>query len=229
MKLVRDRPRTSVILCSAVATALLLARASVAQAPRSGGGASAALYQQLQELASERTSLQEENAGLKKQLDDMRKERDALKSAQRGLDARARTSEAELAQSSTQRATLQTQLDRMKSQMQELIAKFRETIQTYRSIEADRNVTKQTLATRERELNVCMGRNGALYKLDEEILDRWDHESVWSRMARTEPFTKLARVRLENLLDDYHARADEQRLTPERLKGAAVPAAPTPH
>ncbi len=223
----RNRLHTAATLACAMVIGMLTARMAAAQTPRSGGGASAELYQQLQELGSERTSLQAENERLKKELDDMRKERDALKSAQKGLGARAQTAEAELAQSASQRETLQTQLDRMKAQTQELIAKFRETIETFRGVEADRNQTKQTLAARERDLKVCTDRNAALYKLNDEVLTRWDRETVWSRMSRTEPFTKIARVRLENLIDDYKTRANEQQLTPGRLN-AAPPASPQP-
>jgi seryl-tRNA synthetase len=225
-KFLRNRLHTAAAIASAVAIAMLTARTVAAQTPRSGGGASAELYQQLQQLSSERTSLQADNERMKKELDDMRKERDALKSAQKGLGARAQTAEAELAQSATQRESLQGQLDRMKAQMQELIGKFRDTITTFRQVEADRNGTKQTLAARERDLKVCMDRNAALYRLNDEVLTRWDRETVWSRVARTEPFTKLARVRLENLLDDYKTRANTERLATPDVP--PVPASTTP-
>ncbi|HUN74198.1 MAG TPA: hypothetical protein VMU40_06750 [Steroidobacteraceae bacterium] len=216
-----DRLRTAAAFACAMAIALLTTRTAAAQTPRSGGGASAELYQQLQQLSSERASLQADNERLKKELDDMRKQRDTLKSAQKGLDARAQAAQAELVQSASQRGALQGQLDRMKSEMQQLIAKFRETVETFRGVEADRNQTKQTLVARERDLKVCMDRNAALYKLNDEVLTRWDRESVWSRMARTEPFTRIARVRLENLIDGYKVRADEQRLAPAPTGSAA--------
>src|ERR1700738_3736915 len=77
--------------------ALTLAGGSVhAQTARSGGGASAQLLQQMQQLASERTALQAENAKLKKDLEAMRKERDTLKGGQQALDRRAKASESSL-------------------------------------------------------------------------------------------------------------------------------------
>ncbi len=33
-------------------------------------------------------------------------------------------------------------------------------------------------------------------------------------MASLEPFTKIKRVQLENLVDDYHSRAEDQKVAP---------------
>lgn len=195
-----------------------------AQTARSGGGNNAQLMMQLQQLASERTSLQAENAKMKKELDDVRKERDALKKAQQSADQRAQaqsSAAAALARSESQRATLEQELKQTQERTQELIAKFRETAQTLREVESDRTAAKQTLVSREQELKLCTDRNAELYKLNGEVLTRLEHQSAWSRVAEKEPFTKLTRVRLENLVDDYKTRAEDQRFAP-----AAAAAAP---
>lgn len=194
---------------------------ALAQTARSGGGASAQLLQQMQQLASERTALQAENARMKKELDDLRKERDALKKAQQGVDERARVSAVALARSTEQRAGVEQELKTTKDRMQELIAKFRETVQTLRQTETETTAAKQTLATRDREMKVCVDRNLALYRLNDEILTRFEHESTWTRVARAEPFTRLKRIELENLVDDYKAKAQDQKLDPATSTAAA--------
>jgi chromosome segregation ATPase len=202
--------------------------AAHAQTPRSGGNANSQLVQQLQQLASERTAMEAEAARNKKELEDVRKERDSLKSAQKALDQRARSSSAALAQATAQRETAEQELKQYKDKMQELIGKFRETIQQLRETETDRTTARQTLATRDRELKVCLDRNAALYKLDDEVLTHMEHESVFSRLAAAEPFTKIKRVQLENLIDDYRWRAEDQRVTPQSIENAARRAAPAP-
>jgi chromosome segregation ATPase len=181
-----------------------------AQTARSGGNANAQLMQQMQQLASERTSLQAENARMKKELEDLRKDRDSLKKAQTSVDQRAQASTAALARATNERESLQEELQKTKDKMQELIAKFRETVQTLREAETDRANVKQTLAARDRDLKVCVDRNIALYKLNGEVLTRLENQSTWSRVARAEPFTKLKRVELENLVDDYKGKAADQ-------------------
>jgi cell division protein FtsB len=182
-----------------------------AQTARSGGAPNAQLMQQMQQLASERTTLQAENAKLKKELDDVRKDRDALKKGQAAGDQRTKASMAALAQSKAQQEAAEGQLKQSKDKMQELIAKFKETIQQLRQTETDATTTKQTLAVRDRDLKACVDRNKALYALNQEVLTRLEHQSMWSRAAASEPFTRIKRVQLENLTDDYKARADDQR------------------
>lgn len=186
------------------------------------------LLQQIQDLTSERAGLQGENARLKKQVDDLTKDRDQLKSAQRANDQRVRNDAAALAQSSAQQAADQKDLQLYKQRMQELVDKFRETIDTLRRTEIERAGLTDAVAARDREVKVCMDHNQALYKLNQEVLTRWEKQSLWSRLARSEPFTGIAQTRLENLSDAYRARAGEQRLTPESLKAAAAALPPAP-
>lgn len=222
------------LAASAVILAALISHPAQSQVARSGGGggANVQLMQQMQQLASERTSLQAENAKLKKDLDDTRKERDALKNGQQALTRRVQASEVslkELKESAAGRASTQEQeLAQTKERMQELVAKFRETLQSMREIETDRTTSKQTLATRDQELKVCVDRNLALYKLNQEVLTRLEHQGLWSRMAQAEPFTKIKRVELENLVDEYKSRADDQRVSPPKPAETPATGAPSP-
>ncbi|HEY6926264.1 MAG TPA: hypothetical protein VI653_22460 [Steroidobacteraceae bacterium] len=183
-----------------------------AQTARSGGGANAQLMQQMQQLASERTSLQAQNAQMKQELDALRKERDSLKKAQQAVDLRYKSAEAALARDAAQHDSTAQELKQTKDRMQELIAKFRETIQALRQAEAERAAAQQTSAASDRDLKVCVQHNTALYKLNAEVLDRMEHQSAFTRMATLEPFTRIKKVQLENLVDDFKSRADDQVL-----------------
>ena len=199
-----------------------------AQTARSGGGGNALLMQQMQQLASERTSLQAENAKLKKDLEDLRKDRDALKTQQQVLDRRAKTSELSLKQVMEHRGSSDQELAQMKEKTQQLVAKFKETLGNLREIETRNTATQQTLATREHELKSCVDHNTALYALNQEVLTRLEHQSMWSRVAQTEPFTRIKRVQLENLVDEYKSRADEQRVATPAAPAAAQQPDPAP-
>jgi chromosome segregation ATPase len=216
-------------MAGALVVMSLAAAQTQAQTARSGGGANAQLLQQLQQLAAERTSMEAELTRTKKELEDTRKQRDELKSAQQAMEQRARSTAAALAQSSSQRASSEQELSDARAKMQELVAKFRETLQTLREVESQSTTARGVLATRDQELKTCVERNQALYKLDDEVLTHWEHESAWSGAARAEPFTKIKRVQLENLVDDYKARADDQRVNPASAPaqpaGPATPAA----
>jgi chromosome segregation ATPase len=197
-----------------VALSLCAAENGYTQTARSGGGASAQLMQQMQQLASERTSLQAENAKLKKDLEDLRKDRDALKNGQQVVDRRAKSAEISLKESVARSQSEGQELAQSKEKMQQLVGKFRETLQTLREVEAQQTTAKQTLAVRDRDLKSCVDHNIALYKLNQEVLTHLEKQTVWSRVAQAEPFTKIKRVQLENLVDEYKDRADEQRIAP---------------
>src|SRR5271165_1403989 len=223
-----SRTRSTLTLAAAITASLCAASAAMAQVARSGGstGANSQMLQQMQQLASERTALQEENAKLKKSADDLAKQLDALKKAQGSVDQHAKESAAALAQAKTQREADAEQLQQTKARFDQLVAKFRETAQTLRDTESDRTQVKQTLAARDHELQVCIDRNVELYKINGEALTRLEKQNFWSRAAASEPFTKLKRVQMENLVDDYKARASDQKVTPPAVPGSASDAAP---
>lgn len=167
--------------------------------------------QQLQQLASERTVLQAENARLKADLEAARKERDSLQTAQASLARRSRGAESELAQSAAEKARLEGELARERQRLEELVQQYRETAAAVREVETDRAAKAQQLARRELELTACAERNGKLYVLATEVIDKLEDQGFWSAIARREPFTRIKRVQLENLADDYRATAADHR------------------
>jgi chromosome segregation ATPase len=201
-----------------------------AQAARTGGGPNVQLLQQLQQLASERTSMQADQARLEKELSDTKKERDTLKAAQQALQRRAQDATAVLDRANSQRQNSEQELTQTKAKLQELVAKFRETAQNLRDMEMQSVATKQDLAARDREYKACVDRNTSLYRLDDEVLTRLDKQGFWTRVSETEPFTRLKRIQLENFVDEERARAKDQRVTPDSSKAipAALPSRSTP-
>jgi chromosome segregation ATPase len=154
------------IAAAACVTSAAVSDLAVAQTARSGGTANAQLMQQMQQLASERTTLQAENDKLKSQLATTTKDRDALKAGQQTIERRAKDSSAALAHSNAQRDATQQDLTQLNGKMHELITRFRETVVKLRDTEAESATSKRTLATREHELSVCADHNVALYHLN---------------------------------------------------------------
>jgi chromosome segregation ATPase len=176
--------------------------------------------QQLQQLSGEKSALQAENAKLKSELEQAKKELEKVSAGRTALENRARMAEATANRGQASEQQTQEQLEHARGQLQELIGKFRETAQTLRDVEGDRAAVKGQLSGKERELKTCVDRNAAFYNLNSEVLDRMDGRGFWSSIAEREPFTKLKRVELENLIEDYRYRADELRLEQEQRKQA---------
>jgi chromosome segregation ATPase len=194
--------------------ALAMSGLANGQSARKDAGNSAQLMQQMQQLAAERTSLQAENARLKRELDDARKERDGLKGERETSDKRLRSAEGAAVRASGDRKQLEADLAQQKERMTELVGKFRETVATLREVETERATAQQQLEVRSVNLKSCVDRNVQLYTINDEILERLDGQGVFSGLARAEPFTRIKRTQLENLADDYRARAEEARVQP---------------
>lgn len=198
----------------ALAASANMAVAQTARSSGSGGGQTQQLMQQMQQLASERTALQAENAKMKKELAELTKERDSLKTARSAVDQRVEASQAAVARSARDKEALESENGKLKERMQELVGKFRETANTLRDVEGERAAFKQSLDQKNVELTACVAKNDSLFKLNDEVLTRFEQQGMFSRLASAEPFTKLKRVELQNLIDDYRYRADEQKVVP---------------
>jgi chromosome segregation ATPase len=193
-----------------------------AQSARSTGGNAQAM-QQLQQLAAERTQLLADKAKLQAELESTRKERDALRKKQEASDRRLQGNDAAVARAGAKSEALTQDLEREKGRVAEIVGKFRELAAQMREVEADRTTLKASLGQRDTELKQCIDRNVALYTLNGEILTRLEHRSGFTPASALEPFTRLKRVELENLIDGYQSRADEQRPPATALQVPSTP------
>jgi chaperonin cofactor prefoldin len=202
---------------------------ALSQVQRSGGGgANAQLVQQYQQLASERVQLQADNAKLKKDVDDLKKQLTAAQQQAAASKAGAeRGQAAALASARAASESSQKSLDESKAKMQELVARFRETITQLHGVESDRAQSQQELSESRSAFDECADRNYSLYQINNEVLDRYEHQGAFSYLERAEPFTRLKRTQVENLVDGYKQKAEELRIK-KRQASAGPPATTSP-
>jgi chromosome segregation ATPase len=176
----------------AFAASLLCSQAPLrAQVQRSGGGEAQKFMQQYQQVSAEKTALQAQLAQMKKDLDAattelaaVKKERDVAK-AHAGVPAAA---------------------------IGELVSRFRETATNLQQVEADRGKLREDLAKRNNAYDKCAENNLQLYEINGELLDRYEHVGLFTRVSAAEPFTKITRTRIENLVEETRGRAQELRV-----------------
>jgi chromosome segregation ATPase len=210
------------LMLALAVVALTTHRPAMGQAARNSSGNAQAM-QQLQQLAAERTKLLADNAKLQSELEATRKERDALKKKQEASERRLQGTDVAVARAAAKSDSLNQELEREKAKLTEIVAKFRELAGQLREVEGERSTAKTALAKRDAELGQCVDRNRSLYTLNGEILDRLEHPGRFTAGSPLEPFTRLKRIELENLIDGYQTRADEQR-----PPSAALQAPPSP-
>jgi len=202
-------------LVSAVLTASLLGLLgpAYAQVQRSGGGETQKIMQQYQQLAGEKTALQAQLEQMKKDLDKakadlaaMTKERDTLKARPAGVPA------ATVEQLTSAKESAEKNLEQSKQRMTELVARFRETATNLKDTEADRAKLHAELDARNTAFDKCAEDNLQLYEINRDILNRYDHVGLFTRISADEPFTRITRNRLDNLVVETRARAEVLRV-----------------
>jgi chromosome segregation ATPase len=207
------------IVTAAVMLAVAPVAQSVAQTERSGN-ADARVMQQLQQITGERAALQSENAKLKLEIEGLKKDLARSSASNSDLQGRSKALEAAAGRREVSGKQAEEQLERARAQMQELVTKFRETAQALRDVEGESTALRGQFDARERDFKTCVDRNAGLYNLNAEVLDKMANRGFWSSLTEREPFTKLKRVELENLIDDYRYRADELRLEQQKRVSA---------
>jgi len=202
------------------------------QSERSGGGVNAQLAQQYQQAVAERTQLQSDNAKLKKDLDDTKKELDAAKRQLAALNANTGKAQAELTAAQTSSQNNEKTLEQTKAKLQELVDRFRDNVATLRGTETERVQLQQQLVQAKAAIDQCAQRNVALSELNAEVLDRYQHQGVFDHLAKAEPFTRIERAKIDNLVLEDRQRVDELRVQKQStavqgtMSGTAPPVAP---
>jgi chromosome segregation ATPase len=170
--------------------------------------------QQYQQLAAEKSALQAQVTQMKKDLDSAqtdlaaaKKERDALKARSSVMTAAA----AQLAQSNEARQATEKSLEQYKQRMAELVERFKETIAQLKGVESARAQLQQDNGALSAAFDKCADNNLQLYEISNAVLDRYEHVGLFTKVGTAEPFTKITRTRIDNLVDEYRARAEELR------------------
>ena len=202
-----------VILASAVA----LAGPALAQAPRSGGGGELQKFmQQYQQVSAEKTALQAQLTQLQTDLTSAKTELAGVKKERDALKAHSGASGAEVAQLTAAKITAEHSLEQYKQRMNELVDKFRQVAQNLKDTEADRTQARRDLDQRGAQFDKCAEDNLQLYEITGDVLDRYEHVGVFTRVSASEPFTKITRTRIDNLVDGYRERAQELRVKKQK-------------
>jgi len=187
------------------------------------GGANAQLAMQYQQLQAEKMQLQSDNAKLKADLDSVKKQLDAQSQQLKTLKAGAGGTQAALAAAQATGQRTEQNLTQTSAKLQELIQRYRDLTTTLRQVEAERTDLQQQLSRGTSALDQCAQRNEQLYQVNAEILNRYEHEGAFSRLAAAEPFTRIKRTQIENIVLEDRQRAEALRIQKASLAPLAAP------
>jgi chromosome segregation ATPase len=192
-------------------TALVLPLTALAQVQRSGGGEVQKIMQQYQQVAAEKTALQAQIEKLKQDLETANGSLAALKKERDAAKAHVGVSPAALTQATQAKESAEASAEKSRKQITELVGRYRELAASLRDTEADRNKLRDQLTKRNAAFDQCAQDNFQLYALTAQVLDRYEHVGLFTKASAAEPFTRITRTRIENLVDEYRERAEQLR------------------
>lgn len=148
-------------------------------------------------LATEKTSVEVELDKLKKQLVADRIDNDKVVAALK--------------------TTAGNQAVELSSTLEELIktrASLAKVVDYARKLETERNELKVHVSELDRTIEDQRAKNVALYKVGNEVLNRYSKFSFGDALAAREPFTGLTRVKLENLIQNDREQLADGKIKP---------------
>lgn len=178
------------------------------------------MQQEKAALESEKNSLSEQVKSLNKEVSDLKKN---STNVSRKKDARVGELEKELLSAKEENLRLSSKLQTTQSSLEDLTGKSQESL---RSLQKDfqtsidqGNTCKSKLqesasnVSRQSQLiEMCEKKNMALYELNIDILDKYKKKGVWSALLQTEPFTQIKKVEMENIIQEYKEKLENQRM-----------------
>lgn len=174
---------------------------------------------QLQQVQSQVSALEQEKAALGKERDQARKEAQAVR-------GKLRKSERDLAEEKTRGEQLAKELEGVKQDLSATRTRLQDTEgrladtaktlfqtqQTLARTEAEKRALESLKVRQEKDIAACEGKNLRLYQTGRELMTRFEQKTCGEILAQKEPFTGLKRVEMENLLEEYRDKLDEQKL-----------------
>lgn len=170
-------------------------------------------------LAAEKIDLEAKNAELTKKLEALTKlnatERTAAEKTIADLKEKSEEQTVEMAR-------LNESLAKWKAGYQKL-EELAKTKEAERAKLADKNILLDRKVADHRRLN------DELFKTGSEVLTRYENFGLGTALTAREPFTRLTRVKLENLMQEFRDKLDDGKIKPEGTKAetAAAPAKTT--
>jgi len=168
----------------------------------------AQLDQELQAKAAMEADLakaQTENVAIKSKLSAANVKIDGLEVNLKEMTAERLAFEAKLMKT-------QIELQATKTALNELDVKYQGTVYDLKVNEQQRANLTATSIQKTKLIDACVAKNNKLYDYGLDLVKLYENPTEYKKVVLTEPFSQLKRVQLENILQDYNDKIDEQSL-----------------
>jgi chromosome segregation ATPase len=173
---------------------------------------------QLRDLQDQQAESQAKETELTRQNEVLRQQVAALTQQQAGSGAggKAQPDRAALDQAAAEYNRKLAAQNETIGQLNETLDKWKsaydQAATTARAKEAERAQLASRVDGATQAATSCVAKNAALFKIGNEILDRYQHMDLGDVLGSREPFTGIERVKLQNIAQDYHGKLLDQKV-----------------
>lgn len=174
----------------------------------------------MRQAMEQKEALAQENASLNEMIAKLKEENAALKTASQKLDKVSKEGggvKKELAICHDQAAaqtqelvTLRADYARLTTESTQSNAKWQE---DRLKMDGEIRDTKNKLSTSTAMRNACSEHNIKMYNYTVELLDKYHKKGFVDILLQEEPVTQLKKVEVENIVQEYKSKIDQERLT----------------
>lgn len=93
-----------------------------------------------------------------------------------------------------------------------------------RTYEAEKQLAEDAMMKTKAAMTVCVERNSRMYRLGNELLEKYEKKSCMTSMFQAEPFTGIKRAQVERLVEEYREKLDKDQMLPVHGNGVIAPA-----
>ena len=93
--------------------------------------------------------------------------------------------------------------------LQLMTQQFSDASKTLQQLQKEKELEQKQLAG---NIQVCEKKNAQLYQISTELMEKYKNKGVISALLQAEPFTQLAKVKMENVLQEYKDKAQDAQI-----------------
>jgi len=193
---------------------VIVSSSAAAATPRDGDSSAgdARLRMLLQQATAQVSQLQSKNASLESELQQVQDQLDELKKDKASVDNSLKSKQREAATLARKGEQYQEQNQMLRTRLTELADQYRELADGLK-VSEERRAELRSLA-RDYDLRVvaCEKNNESLYTISMELIEKYENKGMFTSLLQREPLTKLKRVQIENMLDEYAYLVEQMRI-----------------
>jgi chromosome segregation ATPase len=116
---------------------------------------------------------------------------------------------------------VRAELAKMEQKLLESTAALDRSEHAGRMQKTDLDRAQSIIVQRDREIGACEAKNLRLYEYSVDLLGRYEGKGILEVIRQKEPLTGLKAVEIENLLEEYRDKLDDQKIESGRPRASA--------